>query len=104
MMNELKHKYGCQKTHAKLRGIEFNFTFQEWIDWWGSDIINRGCRKGQLVMARIGDQGPYSSNNVIKQECGQNTAEMRKRVKGNGSNRKGIGGGWNRGLKIKETV
>ena len=92
-----------QKISAKNRNIDWLFTFEEWIRWWGSDIVNRGCRKGQLVMARKGDTGPYSSDNVIKQECGLNTKEMRQRVKGNGSNRKGIGGGWNRGLKFKET-
>lgn len=91
-----------QKTSAKNRNIDWQFTFKEWSDWWGNDIQYRGCKKGQLVMARKGDTGPYHPNNVIKQECGANTAEMRERVKGNGSNRKGIGGGWNRGLKFKE--
>jgi len=100
----LKNKFDCQKTHAKIRGIDFNFTFEQWVTWWGDDISQRGCRKGQLVMARLNDIGPYSPDNVIKQECGINTAEMRKRVRGNGSNRKGIGGGWNRGMKFKESV
>lgn len=108
-MLTLRQKYGMQKTSAKNRNIEWQFTFDEWVLWWGADMSNRGCRKGQLVMARLGDQGPYSPKNVIKQECGVNTAEMRKRVRGNGSNRKGIGGnhnsgGWNRGMKFKETI
>jgi hypothetical protein len=51
-------------------------------------------------MARKGDIGPYEPNNVIKQECDINTAEMRKRVRGNGSNRTGIGGR----KKLKEIV
>jgi hypothetical protein len=101
-MLTLRQKYGMQKISAQNRNIEWKFTFDEWVNWWGDDIHFRGCKKGQLVMARLGDLGPYSVENVIKQECGLNTSEMRKRVKGNGSNRKGIGGAWNRGMKIKE--
>ena len=103
-MLTLNQKYNMQKISAQNRNIEWRFTFDKWVEWWSSDIENRGCSKGQLVMARIGDLGSYSPENVIKQECGQNTSEMRKRLKGNGTNRKGIGGGWNRGMKFKETI
>jgi hypothetical protein len=59
-------KFGTQKQNARKRGIEFNFSYEEWINWWGTDIDNRGKGKGKLVMARIGDQGPYHPNNVVK--------------------------------------
>jgi hypothetical protein len=66
MSDPIRHKYNCQKTHAKIRGIEWHFTFEEWVAWWGDDFINRGRTKGKLVMARIGDQGPYHPDNVVK--------------------------------------
>lgn len=45
------------------------FTITQWAQWWkdqlGPDWINRrGCRKGQYVMARIGDKGDYTVANV----------------------------------------
>lgn len=85
MQIDYKNKYSVQKTHAKLRGIEWQFTLEEWINWWGDDIVNRGCRKGQLVMARRGDIGPYHPNNVYKATCGENAADSnikcRKKIK-----------------------
>ena len=99
-----RQKYWMQKVSADKRNIEWQFTFEEWYGWWGEDFDLRGCKKGQLVMARKNDLGPYHPDNVYKQECGANVSDMRKRVRGNGSNRKGIGGGWNRGMKFKETV
>jgi len=59
-------KFGTQKQNAKQRGIEFQFTYEEWIKWWGSDIDKRGRGKDNLVMARKGDTGPYHPDNVIK--------------------------------------
>ena len=59
-------KFGTQRQNAKKRGIEFNFTYEEWINWWGADIDKRGKGKGKLVMARKGDTGPYHPNNVVK--------------------------------------
>ena len=74
-MTDYQNKYSVQKTHAKIRDIEWHFIFESWLDWWGDDIVNRGCRKGQLVMARYQDQGPYHPDNVIKKTCGENAAE-----------------------------
>lgn len=59
-------KYWAQKQNAKRRGIAFEFTYTEWINWWGDDITLRGKSKDSLVMARNGDVGPYSPNNVVK--------------------------------------
>lgn len=71
----MKQKYFEQKKNAKQRNIEWQFTFDEWITWWGDDIVNRGCLKGQLVMARNGDTGPYHPDNVRKATCGENVVE-----------------------------
>jgi hypothetical protein len=70
-----KHAYYSQKSSSMSRSIDFQFTYEEWVSWWGEDIINRGRKVGQLVMARIGDQGPYHPDNCIKKACGDNVRE-----------------------------
>jgi hypothetical protein len=72
MSDPIRHKYNCQKTHAKIRGIEWHFTFESWLEWWGEDIVNRGPYKGQLVMARYNDIGPYHPDNVYKSTTSDN--------------------------------
>lgn len=44
----------------------------------GEDIIYRGPYKGQLVMARHGDIGPYHPDNVRKATSGENNSEAHK--------------------------
>ena len=60
---------------AKKRGIEWQFTYDEWVDWWGDDIHKRGPYRGQLVMARYNDTGPYHPDNVFKTTCSQNVRD-----------------------------
>ena len=64
-----RHKYACHKSKAKSRGIEFNLTFEEWWDIWqqSGKWEQRGCRKGQYVMSRKNDVGPYAIGNVFIQ-------------------------------------
>ena len=64
-----------QRQHAVKRGIEFLFEFNEWVEWWGEDFANRGTHQGQLVMARHGDKGPYSPDNVKKIMSTENVSE-----------------------------
>jgi hypothetical protein len=75
MRNQFKQKYYTQKCGAKCRGIEWHFTFDSWIEWWGEDFANRGNKSGQLVMARRGDVGPYHPDNVYKITCNENHSE-----------------------------
>ena len=63
--------YYGHKWDAGKRGIEFHFTFEEWVKWWeenlGPDWLKkRGPHTGQYVMARYEDKGPYVAWNV---EC-----------------------------------
>lgn len=55
-----------QRRSAKRRGIPFLFTLPEWWSWW--QIDGRWERRGRdatnLIMARHGDTGPYSAQNV----------------------------------------
>ena len=69
--NQYYNAYQC----AKQRGIDWQFTYDTWINWWGNDIVNRGPYSGQLVMARTRDQGPYHPDNVRKATCNENLSE-----------------------------
>lgn len=64
--NMSKQAYWSQKCQAGKRNIPWEFTYETWIEWWGADIKLRGRGKGKLVMARIGDVGPYSVANCKK--------------------------------------
>ena len=63
---KLMEKYHSARSCALERNIEWHFTFDTWIEWWGEDIFKRGSKRGQLVMARYGDVGPYHPDNVRK--------------------------------------
>jgi len=74
-MREYKMKFYNHRVRSKRRGIPFEFTYEEWINWWGEDIVNRGRNQGQLVMARKGDAGPYHIDNVYKTTVEQNVRD-----------------------------
>jgi hypothetical protein len=62
-----------QRRDSKARGIEFKFTYDDWINWWGEDILHRGISSGdKLVMARYGDIGCYEPNNCYKSTSSDN--------------------------------
>jgi len=67
--------YMMQRLHAGYRRIDWQFTFDEWLAWWGDDITNRGRNNGKLVMARYNDTGPYHPDNVRKATKNQNSKE-----------------------------
>lgn len=67
--------YDNAKFCAKERNIAWQFTYDEWVAWWGDDIVNRGPYKHQLVMARNGDIGPYHPGNVHKKTASENCRE-----------------------------
>lgn len=68
MENPLDYKraYASQKAGAARRGIEWQLTFEQWLDWWGDDIARRGTGSGQLQMQRFADSGPYALGNIRK--------------------------------------
>ena len=75
MIKPYNEQYHNHKTRSKRRGIDFQFSYDEWMSWWGDDIINRGRNKGQFVMARKNDTGPYHPNNVYKATVEQNVSD-----------------------------
>lgn len=78
MRDLIKNKYYTQKAGAKCRDIEWHFTYESWLNWWGDDVVNRGNKSGQLVMARNNDTGPYHPDNVHKSTCNENHSEAHK--------------------------
>jgi hypothetical protein len=73
------NQYQNARYHAiHVRNIDWQFTYDTLEAWWGEDITKRGPYKGQLVMARNGDVGPYHPDNVRKATCTENCSEANK--------------------------
>jgi len=74
--------YKAIKGRSKRRGIEFQFTYEEWLAWWEKALAEhgphakRGKGKDLLVMCRIGDRGPYAADNVYCGTPAQNRADI----------------------------
>lgn len=84
-----------QKKSAIKRGVEWHFTFEQWVIWWeaylGSNWFRlRGHKTGQYVMARNGDTGPYKIGNVrcVKVEDNHNEYNSAKPSQANKTHRK----------------
>ncbi len=67
---------------VRTRGIDWEMTFEQWWKIWkrSGHWGERGRGKGKYVMARFGDKGPYSIDNVkiIKMEQNLNERRMPK--------------------------
>jgi len=76
--------FKAQKDTAKRRGIEFQFSFSMWLDWWLEDNrwTKRGLRGNGLVMARNGDVGPYHPDNVRCITTTENIREIDRKAQG----------------------
>jgi hypothetical protein len=72
--------YTTHRLNAVRRGIEFQISFEEWFIWWKTDNRweKRGNRKGNLVMARENDEGPYRIGNVFCATLEDNLHPYRK--------------------------
>lgn len=70
--------YKNQVRSSRKRGIDFLLTFEEWREWWLIDDrwSNRGRCAGQFVMARKGDAGPYSIDNIYLATSRQNLKDV----------------------------
>lgn len=71
-----------QERRAAERGIEFKFTFEEWVVWWETHLgpewmKYRGRRHCDYVMARKGDVGAYEAGNVVCMTASQNLIDRR---------------------------
>lgn len=65
--NSVEERYKQQARQAKHRGIEWQFTFESWMQLWNESgkFHLRGKGTGKYVMARRGDLGPYSPDNCF---------------------------------------
>lgn len=78
----VKRQYLAQKHSSAQRGIVFDFTLLRWHLWWKAELAKigpdakRGRRRGEYVMARIGDQGAYEVGNVYCATAEQNIADQ----------------------------
>ncbi len=84
MTDRIYTAFYMQRYQAKLRGILFLFEFDEWVKWWQDHlglnwVEKRGRKKGQYVMARFKDKGPYVYWNVHCITNTQNTKDIRNR-------------------------
>lgn len=78
-----KKAFYHHKSSAKQRGIDFLFTFEQWEAWWiknlGDDWLEkRGSTKNKYCMARKGDSGPYSVENVKCKTVSENARNYHK--------------------------
>jgi len=76
---EIRKLYSWQEKNAKSRGIAWFFTPVTWLDCWLSSgkFDLRGKGSG-YCMARKGDVGPYSTENVYFCTCGENISDAWK--------------------------
>jgi hypothetical protein len=79
-MKIAKARYTQQLCQARNRNIEWLFTFETWIDMWikSGKWKQRGRKTNQYCMARKGDIGPYSVENVEIVTCGKNNSDAHK--------------------------
>jgi hypothetical protein len=73
-------KFGTQRKHSRHRGIQFLFTFQEWMTIWEQSgrWHERGRGREEYCMARFGDTGPYAVGNVKIITNYENNIEVRR--------------------------
>jgi hypothetical protein len=66
-----------QRLAAKQRGVEWRFSFNEWLSLWESSgrFHLRGRLRGCYVMARYGDVGAYEIGNVEIASVSKNGAD-----------------------------
>ena len=77
LANPHRDAYIKQRSGAKGRGVEFEISFEEWVEWWGEDFELRGFSKGGLQMCRYGDEGAYELGNIYKATGKENNAMTR---------------------------
>ena len=70
-------KFASHKGRAKIRGIEFKLTFEQWRAIWGDKLDRCGPHAGQLGMCRIGDAVAYEVGNVYLGTPARNGASRR---------------------------
>ncbi len=78
-----KGRFVTQKASATRRGIPWELSFEDWWKIWekSGKWEMRGNRAGQFCMARIGDEGCYSKDNIEIKLLEANSREIKKNKK-----------------------
>lgn len=74
MPDPLRTAFMEQRSQAKSRGIAWELPYWQWLQIWqdSGHLHERGRRKGEWVMGRNGDAGPYAEWNVKIIRCETN--------------------------------
>lgn len=87
-----KRKWWDQRQSARRRGIEFDFSFESWLQFWldSGHWYQRGIKSADsYVMSRFNDTGPYRLDNVVIKSNRDNAQEGNIGIKkplGHGAN------------------
>lgn len=75
-------RYKQQKRNAKIRGIDWQLTYEQWCKIWADSgrWDQRGNWAEGYVMMRPGDVGPYAVGNVVIGRHVDNVAERNRIV------------------------
>ena len=60
-----KQKYRAHKRNAAQRGIDFELSFEQWLEVWGDKLDSRGRHADEYGMCRFMDRGAYKVGNVF---------------------------------------
>ena len=92
----LEEQFKQQARQAKQRGIGWQLTFDEWLSIWNESghLHERGNKRGQYVMGRTGDIGPYAAGNVYICTFAQNLRDARINNPASKVKKIGTGRGW----------
>jgi hypothetical protein len=73
----LRRRYSMQKSGARVRGIEFRLSYEQWLAIWteSGHLDERGRGPAKYCMARCGDRGAYEVGNVKIITLTENVAE-----------------------------
>lgn len=80
--NPKRSAYLGQRHTCNQRDIEFNLTFDQWVDFWGTDFSRRGRKMQDLCMCRYGDKGAYEVGNIYKATNAENKCGPREKDEG----------------------
>ena len=77
MISDYRKRYMQHKMNAKNYGTPWKINYVQWRRIWSESgkWNKRGPHRGQYVMARFGDKGPYAPWNVKIITCGKNSIE-----------------------------
>ena len=87
-LSKAKLKFNRHKAQSKFRSIQFNFTFEEWYNWWLFHNVDKNVDQKWIggtrpCMCRIGDIGPYEISNVYFAMDNENVKDLHKNDKAN---------------------